>query len=181
MIEHLPIKSTKKSIFKQATYRNLYKFKLKQDNNPLYSLRDRTIFEIVKYHKYIKEEVIHTCNLEMPILNAGDLFYITELDKLVTITDSVRTSDNSYMYLCEPQYIEDEKSLDSKKVAEQDKEKHLDKTELEEELKKQEGVRRSIKADKEHEYSQRVYLERELNTIKSHWLIGRLIKKLIKQ
>lgn len=100
----------KKSIFKQKTFRKVYVIH-----------RECSITRpiVVMYIKTIDEEImdsdqnIYTCDLEMPLLEIGDLFYIEEKNMTVKIQARIRTSSNNVCYEVEPKIIEDEKTKES--------------------------------------------------------------------
>lgn len=138
---------TKKSIFKQAIYRNLYVFKA-IGMETVYSSVIHEQARIHKENELIKDGILYTCDLELPVLNIGEKFYITELNKQLIIKDRVRASDNSYIYICEGEYVDDEKSLYTKRIAEAQKTLYFNNKNA----------------------------EKELEKIKNHWLLGRLIK-----
>ena len=113
----------KKSIFKQIKQRTIYSFKetLPSDYKckDCDSLHYATHAEIEKNERYVSEEIIYTCNLEMPMLNPFELFYIEELDMTVQIMSRVRSSKDNVCYCLCPETIEDEISQKSEEDAKQ--------------------------------------------------------------
>lgn len=107
----------KRSIFRQRTFakrfevihiygRSLY------FNNDGYHIKETE-------GDLIKEEEIFSCNLEMPMLNAGEKFYIEEKEQLVTIKESYRTSKDSVVYYIESLFVEDDETEKSRLNAEE--------------------------------------------------------------
>ena len=113
----------KKSIFKQIKQRTIYNFKETLFSDYKYkdcdSLHYTTHAEINTIEENISEEMIYTCNLEMPMLNPFEYFYIEELDKTVQIMSRVRSSKDNVCYYLYPETIKDEISQKSEEDAKQ--------------------------------------------------------------
>jgi len=103
----------KTSIFKQEQHRVIYDF-LNYILDGEYSGRKYYYGLITSKTEKISEQEIFTCSLEMPLLSEGEEFYIEELSKTVKIKKRVRSSKESVYYYVEPEYIEDEESLNTK-------------------------------------------------------------------
>ncbi len=113
----------KNSIFKQRVFRKEYEFigraEYRKDygsgmwcKNKIYHLQiDEKLIEI-------KNEEVFRCELEMPILNINEKFYIEEKDVLVTIKEQYRTSKENIIYIVEDKIIENSITKDSKDKAE---------------------------------------------------------------
>lgn len=95
----------RKSIFKQVQKRFLYE--VSEYSGLIYRSEQKVL-----------ENKIFECNLEMPILQKGDKFYIEELDKAFTIAKYIRTSQDNALYYVQDEIIEDEISLKFKADAE---------------------------------------------------------------
>jgi hypothetical protein len=67
----------------------------------------------------IEEIEVFTCNLEMPLLEIGENFYIEEKNLLVKIDSRCRTSKENVVYYIEPLSIEDEETRNSKLIIEE--------------------------------------------------------------
>jgi len=114
----------KKSIFKQKVKRKMYEYTV-SFFQPKNDYKDYFIncFRKWKINEYvldetIKEENIYVLNLEMPLLEINEKFYIEELDLFVVIKERIRTSKENICYYIEDKLIEDEISLKSKKEVE---------------------------------------------------------------
>lgn len=62
----------------------------------------------------LEESEIFTCNLEMPMLEEKESFYIEELNLLVKIEEKYRTSKENVVYYIESELIDDEETEKSK-------------------------------------------------------------------
>ena len=91
----------KKSIFKQENYKIVYEF-VALPNNRYGHIKHKL--------EKINEFEIFICNLEMPLLDKEEEFYIEELNRVVKIIKRVRSSKENVCYYIEPKYIKDEKS-----------------------------------------------------------------------
>ena len=114
-------KIVKKSIFKQPIYRRLYDFYINSGtkfNQKTRKYEELLYPEILKTNEKIREDTIFICDLEMPMLDIGESFYIEKLDKIVEIKERMRTSEENVMYTVEPSVIKDEESLRTKQIAE---------------------------------------------------------------
>lgn len=98
----------KRSIFKQQTYAKRYGFSFY--NRRRGELWGESKVECFKNEEMINEQEIFVCDLEMPLLEIDEKFYIEELNQLVTITQRWRTSKDSVIYYIEPELIEDKES-----------------------------------------------------------------------
>ena len=77
---------------------------------------------------------IFNSNIEMPLLEIGDKFYIEELSKIVHIKDRIRTSKENVLYQIEDEIVEDGESADSLAKCEEMLLDHKDKSTLEEKI-----------------------------------------------
>ena len=112
------MENSKRSIFKQKVYAKRYEVRLIKYytySNCGYNLEYR-IAESTS--DLIEEKEIFTCDLEMPLLEVGDKFYIEELKLLVTIKERYRTSKENVVYFIDNKFIEDEQTTASKQDAE---------------------------------------------------------------
>lgn len=89
----------KKSIFKQKQFKELYFKDYYEDGKPSKFLNSR--------QEEISEEYKFECNLVMPLLELGKIFYIEEDDKLVKIKNVIRTSKDNVLYECCANVMED--------------------------------------------------------------------------
>lgn len=111
----------KRSIFKQQIFAKRYKVARKEVLPFSYhSLCDTQLFYTVNESgsKLIKEDEIFVCDLEMPMLQIEEKFYIEEKEMLVTIKSRYRTSKENVVYYIESKLVEDEYTLISKTTEE---------------------------------------------------------------
>jgi hypothetical protein len=106
----------KKSIFKQPVHRKLYSFKEIYNYDIFRTGTEKGIFGETEF---VKTNDIFTCELEMPMLEVGEEFYIEELNQTVKVTKRIRSSKENVCYYTEPETIEDEKTIESKLKAEE--------------------------------------------------------------
>lgn len=77
-----------------------------------------------------KSHTIYTTELDLPLMEKRDKFYIEKLDKIVQILDVVR-SDGCYVYIVSHNISQDEESFRQYEI---DKQNFLDKIEFEKEI-----------------------------------------------
>lgn len=114
-------KLVKTSVFKQEVHRKVYELYSGYETDMRSFIMHYHINDLVLKSEKISESEIFKCDLEMPLLNAGEEFYIEELDKTVKILKRVRTSKENVCYYVEPELIEDEETKRTKELAEQTK------------------------------------------------------------
>lgn len=111
-------KLVKKSIFKQKTSRKIYVIH-RENMGDMTHHDDKSgrwfadPLSLVLHKDGIEEiigseQIIYICDLEIPLLEIGELFYIEEKDITVKIKERIRSSNNSVCYEVEPKIIEDE-------------------------------------------------------------------------
>ena len=93
-----------KSIFRQRELEKIYKIGC----NSLF-LRDKQQIMIDEYSKNVlSDKEIGMYDIEIPMLNAGDKFYLANISKAVTIKNRMRSSDGSITYYVNDEYIDTE-------------------------------------------------------------------------
>jgi len=61
---------------------------------------------------WLENKEIYVCDIDRPILNVGELFYLKHINKYVTIQSAVRTSENEVIYRVEDNiFISEEERL----------------------------------------------------------------------
>jgi hypothetical protein len=106
----------KKSIFKQRIYAKRYYTVLTQSFFERGYSSSRFYFDKGRYNsdiELLKDETVYECNIELPMLEEGEKFYINKLDLLVKISSCFRTSDETVVYYIEDKKIEDEKTKET--------------------------------------------------------------------
>ena len=103
---------TRKCIFRQKTYAKRY---CVARDRVMFSEYGMMVFRTNIEHilkdeieEFVEDKTIFTCGLSSQLLECGDRFYIEELDMMVEIQDSFKTSKNSIVYYIQPKYITDE-------------------------------------------------------------------------
>lgn len=117
------MENSKRSIFKQKVYAKRYEVKLIEKTIPFFRVSGYYDYNyeyriVESCSNFIEEKEIFICDLEMPLLEIGDKFYIEELNKLVTIKERYRTSKENVVYFIDDSLIENEQTSISKQEAE---------------------------------------------------------------
>jgi len=93
-------KTMKKSIFKREILREIYQ---SEYPNKGFGYPSESLTKEKK-----DEEEIFSCDLELPLLKAGDYFYIEEKNEAFFILAVMRTSKDSVCYFTNPVVVRDE-------------------------------------------------------------------------
>lgn len=127
----------KSSIFLQETYKRRYCASvIKREKYSFLGDGSVVIRNDVNKENILKEQhEIFRCEIPMPLLEEGDKFYIEEQAKLVTVVSICRTSKDAVVYILEPEFIDDELTLQSYKDAFKKLEDKLAEFELYEKIK----------------------------------------------
>lgn len=124
----------KKSMFKQSECRVIYTFEenKKESTTGYISPKWQLSTRIFSTKELIpdSEKEICTCELEIPMLEVGENFYIEELYRTVIVMERVRSSNDKVCYYLQPKIIEDEISKLSKEKADQLQMEYLSKVEI---------------------------------------------------
>jgi len=99
----------KKSIFRQKTYVRRYSLEYSQYNY-MFSTRSRKELNIDSSSNLVSDEEIFVCNLEMPLLEDGEEFFIDELNTSVVIESRCRSSLGSVIYYVRSKHVDDEET-----------------------------------------------------------------------
>jgi len=107
----------KNSIFKQVIYANEYGFSWYSDK-----------IEKIGGKKKLQIDTLCKCEVSMPLLSKGELFYLEDTDIIVTIEDVIRTSKDNVLYFVKPKYKDDtEEEMEKSRVtAKKEMEKHTE-------------------------------------------------------
>lgn len=65
-------------------------------------------FRISVTHKLVEDKEIGHYDIEIPLLDIGDKFFLDDIKEQVTVTDRMRSSDGSIIYFVEDKVIETE-------------------------------------------------------------------------
>lgn len=104
----------------QGNFRKMYQAKQYSVNGTVY---------INSYGDLIENKVLWSGELDSPVLEKDNEFFIASTKDVVKIEKVIRSSDNSYIYFTQDKYIEDELSEESKAKAEEEKVKIEEKNE----------------------------------------------------
>ena len=102
----------KKSIFRQKTYAVRYHLEYMWPNY-VFTRERRAEVSVDSSNNLVSDDEIFVCNLEMPLLEKGEEFYIEEQNLLVKIESRCRSSLGSVTYYVEPNHITDDESKKS--------------------------------------------------------------------
>lgn len=94
-----------KSIFRQRYCERLYKI-------GKYSYENRLYLEEFA-GDFIKEETICTCDIEIPMLEPGEHFFLSDTEKDILITLRMRSSDGTIVYYTKDELISTENTVKS--------------------------------------------------------------------
>lgn len=102
---------TVKSIFRQRKAEMLYTFELTSRGqcSEIWSVRMNS-----NEKKILSDNVIGECDLEIPMLNVGDEFFLDDINRIVTIKKRIRSSNGAITYYVEDELIETENTQKSK-------------------------------------------------------------------
>lgn len=99
---------TIKSVFRQERYEYIYDFVTFQIQNPSGEIIETgTINTNVKF---ISDDELCQCNVKMPMLEVGEKFFLSGINKTITIKIRMRSSDGSVVYYAENLYEKTENS-----------------------------------------------------------------------
>lgn len=96
------------SIFRQREIEKLYELgvKNKYEYNFIFSKVDETLVEVENEDKVISDKEIGRYNIDIPMLEVGDEFFLHDINELVTIKSRTRSSDGSIIYYIDDKIIE---------------------------------------------------------------------------
>lgn len=96
-----------KSIFRQREVENLYC--LKKIPHYIYSYNDDVYID--KYDgEIISDKIIGEYDVDMPLLEEKDKFYLSDINQTVVIQERMRGSDGSVVYFLDDKYVDTENS-----------------------------------------------------------------------
>lgn len=95
----------KTSIFLQRTFKRRYVPYVYKSSSGWISYMEEAVSAT--------EEEICRCNIALPLLERGEMFYIEEIEKMVKINGRHRTSKDLVVYDLEPKVIDDEETIET--------------------------------------------------------------------
>lgn len=114
-----------KSIFRRKEFEKIYEYGIRE-----YIQLDKDFFMSTWGCKMIESEEpssncflteiadkeLETCNIEMPMLEIGDEFFLHNIQELVKIKKRYRSSEGSVIYYVEDKFVETENTQKSKEL-----------------------------------------------------------------
>ena len=97
-----------KSIFRRREIEKLYELGIKNqyEYNFIFSKVDETLIEVANEDKVISDKEIGRYDIEIPMLEIGDEFFLHDIQELVKIKSRTRSSDGSITYYVDDKIIE---------------------------------------------------------------------------
>ena len=104
-----------KSIFRQKEIEKLYELKVDSSYNyGFYSYRaSGRVIAVGNYENVISDKEIGKYDIEIPMLEIGDEFFLHDIQEVVVIKSKMRSSDGSITYYVEDKIIETENTKKS--------------------------------------------------------------------
>ena len=86
-----------KSIFRQREVEKLYQINMVERERYFYNEYEITVAQNF-YSEPLSDKVIGEYNVEIPLLEIGDNFFLHDIEQVVTIKSRMRSSDGSITY-----------------------------------------------------------------------------------
>ena len=103
----------KASMFRQKVFAKRYYCLVMCGNRWGYNKVSAINIQAAAEQNFLEDSEFFNCDLEMPLLEIGDHFFIEELNELVYIKSRYRTSSNKVVYYIDDKYIEDDKTRET--------------------------------------------------------------------
>lgn len=109
-----------KSIFRQRELEKMYEVSIKRGTYSMFHSwcddRSLSVDLGTDYHSnnVISDKIIGSYDIEIPMLEVGDEFFLHDIEEVVTIDKRMRSSDGSITYYVKDKYVDTENSLKSK-------------------------------------------------------------------
>ena len=97
-----------KSIFRRREIEKLYELGIKNqyEYHFIFKKVDETLIEVANEDKVISDREIGRYDIEIPMLEIGDEFFLHDIQELVKIKSRTRSSDGSITYYVDDKIIE---------------------------------------------------------------------------
>ena len=104
-----------KSIFRQREVEKLYRLKLSESysDGGRFSYISRVVGFEGNEEKVLSDKEIGRYDIEIPMLEVGDKFFLHDIQEVVVIKSKMRSSDGSITYYVEDKIIETENTKES--------------------------------------------------------------------
>lgn len=109
---------TFKSVFRQRKVEKIYYISVHRYN---YSRYDFAVCN--DGENILSDDIIGTYDVEIPLLEPGDKFYLHDINETVIIKERVRSSNGDIIYYCVDKFIETENTKESFEKSQLQKEK----------------------------------------------------------
>lgn len=104
---------TVKSIFRQREIEKMYQINMVERERCFYNEYEIKVVQNF-YSEPLSDKVIGEYNVEIPLLEVGDNFFLHDIEQMVTIKSRMRSSDGSITYYIEDKLVETENTRKSK-------------------------------------------------------------------
>ena len=110
---------TFRSVFRQRKVEEIYRIKIEDYGycNKYYVCAGN------ENRNILSDDIIGTYDVEIPLLEPGNKFYLHDINEVVTIKERMRSSDGTIIYYCTDKLIETENTKESFKKCQLQKEK----------------------------------------------------------
>lgn len=105
------MKDAIKSVFRQREVEKIYGINRKSSWSSLINVDGMDILSIDK--RVLSDKVIGTYNVEIPLLEVGEEFFLHDIEETVKIKNRMRSTDGSITYYVEDKILETENSRKS--------------------------------------------------------------------
>ena len=97
-----------KSIFRRREIEKLYELGIKNqyEYHFIFKKVDETLIEVANEDKVISDKEIGRYDIEIPMLEIGDEFFLHDIQELVKIKSRTRSSDGSITYYVDDKIVE---------------------------------------------------------------------------
>ena len=102
-----------RSIFRQREIEKLYELKEFKRYDIYSDITSRCVVAMGNYDEVISDREIGRYDIEIPMLEIGDKFFLHDIQEVVVIKSKMRSSDGSITYYTEDKIIETEKTKKS--------------------------------------------------------------------
>ena len=114
---------TFRSVFRQRKVEKIYCIDIERKKDYVFSSENYKLFIKDKDLNVLSDDVVGTYDVEIPLLEPGDKFYLNDINEAVVIKERMRSSDGSIVYYCEDKLIETENTKESFEKCQIQKEK----------------------------------------------------------
>lgn len=102
-----------RSIFRQREIEKLYELKEIKNYDIYFDTTYHYVMAVGNYEKVISDKEIGRYDIEIPMLEIGDEFFLYDIQEVVVIKSKMRSSDGSITYYAEDKIVETENTKKS--------------------------------------------------------------------